>query len=64
MKHLLEGKLKKVFLAKNCKESVKTDVLRAQTISGLIVEELNVTNQEVGVVCKKPYAVAIIGVLK
>ena len=64
MKFALEGKLKKVFLAKNCKDTLKRDVLRAQALSGLAVEELNVTNEEVGVACKKPYAVAIIGVLK
>ncbi|MFH1916792.1 MAG: ribosomal L7Ae/L30e/S12e/Gadd45 family protein [Nanoarchaeota archaeon] len=62
MKAALMGKIKKVFIAKNCKADVKKDLSRAQGISGFELVELEIANEELGTLCKKPFAVSVIGV--
>jgi ribosomal protein L30E len=61
-KNLLQGTLRKVFLAKNCKADIRREVERAKTVSGVAVAVLDMTNEELGVVCKRPYAVSLLGV--
>jgi large subunit ribosomal protein L30e len=63
MKAILTGKIKKVYLAKNCKETMRRDIMRAQEIAKFDVITLDLVNEEVGTLCKKPFSVAVIGVI-
>ena len=64
IKAFQENKLQRVFVAKNCKDSVRSDIEKYASVSGVEVVSLDVTNDEFGVLCKKPFAVSVLGVLK
>lgn len=59
LKAVRQGKVKKVFLAKNTADELKNDLSK----SGCEVESLELRNDELGTLCKKPFAVSVIGVL-
>lgn len=58
---LKSGKLKRVFLAHNCKEELARDVERYAKLNKVEVIKLDKNNQEVGVLCKKPFAISVLG---
>lgn len=62
MKLLKQDKLAKVFVASNSLPSVK-DSLNSQK-AGCEVVQLEIPNDELGVMCKKPFSVAVVGVLR
>ncbi|MEM4240406.1 MAG: ribosomal L7Ae/L30e/S12e/Gadd45 family protein [Candidatus Woesearchaeota archaeon] len=59
-----QGKLAKIYVSANCPPALKEDFKRHCSISGLDCQELQVTNEELGVWCKKPFAISVVGVLK
>jgi len=62
LKKIRTGKVKKVLLSANCPESVKKDILRYQKISPFEVIPLQYQNDEMGNLCKKPFAVSVLAV--
>ena len=58
------GQISKVFLSSNCPESVKEDVNYYSGLSSTKVENLDIPNDELGAVCKKPFSISMLGVLK
>ena len=63
MKGLLKGTIKKVYLAKNCKAQVKRDIEKSKEIASFDLEVVNLQNEELGILCKKPFSVSVIGVI-
>ncbi len=59
-----EGKLAKVYLSANCPPRLKEDLARYCGLSGIECQELAVSNEELGVWCKRPFAISVLGVLK
>jgi ribosomal protein L30E len=64
LKALKNKELAKVFIASNAPESFVKDVDYYATISKVEVEKLSIPNDELGVVCKKPFSIASIGMKK
>ena len=64
IKNLKLGKLKKVYLSSNCPSDVKDDILHYADISKAEVVQLKQPNDELGVLCKKPYSISILGLVK
>jgi large subunit ribosomal protein L30e len=64
VKQLKRGNISKVFLSSNCPESVKKDVAHYSQVAGVEVEDLGIPNTELGTVCKKPFSVSIVGLIK
>ena len=62
MKLLREGQLKKVMLASNAKPAVVEDVQRYSEQSGTEIVILEVPNEELGVFCKKPFNISVLGI--
>jgi len=62
VKLLRQGKIKKVFLASNCNPQVKEDVEQFCKVGSVECVELTQSNEEIGVLCKKPFAISIVGV--
>jgi len=60
-KMLKRGELKKIFLAKNTAEETKKDIEYYAELSGVEVENLKETNEEIGILCKKPFSISVIG---
>ena len=62
IKFLRDGKLEEVFIAANFPEKQKI-----KNLAGLTETPVNIlkqTNDELGALCKKPFAISIIGLIK
>jgi large subunit ribosomal protein L30e len=64
IKQLKQGKVKKVFITSNCPGDVRENVKRYARLSKVEVTELEIPNDELGVICKKPFSISIAGVVK
>ena len=62
VKGLRRGKIQKVFLSSNCDAQVKDDIQRLCKLGSVEIVGLAQTNEEIGVLCKKPFAISIVGV--
>jgi large subunit ribosomal protein L30e len=63
-KMVKQGKLAKVYLSANCPPALNADLKKYCALAGIECQELPVSNEELGVWCKKPFAISILGVLK
>jgi len=57
LKALKKGKVKGVFLAKNCPEDIRKQIKKYCEISEIKLNELDQTNEELGATCKKPFSI-------
>jgi large subunit ribosomal protein L30e len=64
LKLVRQGKLAKVFLSSNCPSKLKEDLNKYCGLNGIECQDLAVPNEELGVWCKKPFAISVLGVLK
>jgi len=64
MKELKKGTLTSVYLSSNCPVDIKEDIAHYSSLISTEVIELDVPNDELGIVCKKPFSVSILGILK
>ena len=64
IKSIKTGRIKKVFLSVNCPETVKKDLTHYGELSKSDIFQLDIPNTELGVLCKKPFSVSILGALK
>lgn len=64
VKNLKLGRVSKVFVSSNCPESVRKDLEYYAGLSGAKVFVLELPNDELGVVCKKPFSVSVLSLLK
>jgi large subunit ribosomal protein L30e len=64
LKGLRNNDIEKVFLAKNAPQAVVDDIKRYASLSKVGVEVLDIPNDELGVICKKPFSVSSIGLKK
>ncbi|MBN2459061.1 ribosomal L7Ae/L30e/S12e/Gadd45 family protein [Candidatus Woesearchaeota archaeon] len=61
VKALRKNELVKVFLASNAPEGLVNDIGHYAAIAKVEVERLEIPNDDLGVVCKKPFLIACIG---
>ena len=64
MKLLKQDKIKAIFLSNNIAEDVREDIEHYAKIGNVEVVDLDMKNKEVGVYCKKPFSVSIVGLEK
>lgn len=64
IKMIKNGKVEKVFLAKNTPEEIKNDILYYSKLGNFEVEELKYTNEEIGLLLKKPFKISVVSILK
>jgi ribosomal protein L30E len=64
LKELKNLNLKKIYLSSNISEEVKKDINYYSSLQSIELINLSIPNDELGVVCKKPFSVLILGVLK
>lgn len=60
LKLLKNEKLKKIFLASNCDDIIKKEINKYAKIVNVDVVELNISNEELGARCKKPFAISVL----
>jgi len=61
VKALQAGKIKTVFIAKNCPAKIKDDLLHYAKLAGTEVVNLEQNNEELGIICKKNFFVSVVG---
>lgn len=61
LKKLRLGEVKTVFLASNCPRDLKDMVNKYAKLTQTKIIELDVPNEEIGVICKKPFSISILG---
>jgi ribosomal protein L30E len=61
VKNLKLGKLAKVFATNNCPEDVKGDLEYYGELANVPVVYLSIPNDELGTICKKQFAISVLG---
>ena len=61
LKLLKLGKLKVVFLSNNMKKDVEDEIENLAKLSKIEIVKLGIPNNEVGVICKKPFSISVLG---
>jgi len=59
---LRKGELARVLLASNCADDVRTSVEHYAKLVSCDVVQLDVPNEELGVFCKKPFNIQVLGI--
>ena len=63
MKKLKSESISKIFFANNCKQELKEDILSLAKVANIETVDLEINNDELGTICKKPFHVSIVGAL-
>lgn len=61
LKLLKKGRLSHVILAKNCSKDVREDIQHYAKLFNLECTQSTQSNEELGVLCKKPFAISVLG---
>lgn len=64
IKGLRLGKIGKVFLTVNCPKGVVEDISYYAGLAKAEVVHLGQNNEELGIICKKPFSISVLSVLK
>ena len=64
VKYIKTGKLSKVYVSSNCPAGVKEDLKYYGELAQTPIIELEQTNEEIGTLCKKPFFISVLSVLK
>lgn len=55
------GRMRKVLITSNCPEKVRKDVVYYGRLAGCAVEPISMPNDELGVLCRKPFSISVLG---
>ncbi len=64
LKALRKNTLSSVIFSQNPKPELKKDIEHHASIAGVKIEELDIPNDELGTLCRKPFPISTIGVRK
>ena len=64
IKNLKLGRVSAVYVTENISESVLETITRQASLSEVEVTKLNATNEELGIICKKPFRISVLSVIK
>ena len=64
MKLLKAGGAKHVYLSKNCSSDVCEDVKRYADLGSIEVTLLDISSDELGALCRKPFGISVLSVSK
>ena len=60
VKQLKLGKIEQVLLSSNCPASVEKSINHYALLNGTAVHKLEYPNDELGVICKKPFSISVL----
>lgn len=64
IKNLRLGRVDKVIISSNCAENVLNDINYYAGLSKAETVQVNYPNDELGVICKKPFSISVLSILK
>lgn len=63
-KLLAQEKLQKIMVASNCREDLKQDINHYAAVGNIEIENLDMDSEELGIMCKKNFNVAVVSIQK
>ncbi len=63
IKFIMNGKISKVVIAKNCPENIRKRLEYYSKIYGIEIVEFDGNNKELGTFCGKPFSISVMGIL-
>jgi large subunit ribosomal protein L30e len=63
-KHLKSSKLKTIIVSNNCPDEIKNTNEHLSKIAGTTIENFDGTDKELGIICGKPFSIAVLGIKK
>ncbi len=64
IKNLKLGRVEKVIISSNCAENVVDDINYYAGLSKAETIKIDYPNNELGVICKKPFSISVLSILK
>ncbi len=64
MKNLKLGKVDKIMVSLNCQARVEKEISYYAGLAGAEFQKLDYQNDELGVICKKPFSISVLSVVK
>ncbi len=64
MKNLRLGNVKKILLSSNCPAKIEKSISYYAGLNETEMEKLDFPNDELGVICKKPFSISVLAVIK
>lgn len=64
IKNLKKGNTKKVFLTVNCPKEDADTIIHYAGIASVEIVELDIPNDELGTICRKPFFISVVSVGK
>jgi large subunit ribosomal protein L30e len=64
IKAVKSGSAKQVLVSRNCPDGVRKDIERYAKLVGVEVNVLEYSNEELGILCKKPFSISVACVVK
>lgn len=64
IKNLRLGKIQKVLLSSNCPARIENNINYYAGLSGAETHKLDFPNEELSVICKKPFTISVLSFLK
>jgi len=64
IKNIKLGRVQKVLVSSNCPEGVEKDISYYASLSGAEIQKLEYPNDELSVICKKPFSISVLAFLK
>lgn len=64
IKNLKLGKVAKVIITSNCNEKLQKDIDYYAALGKTEVLKIKYPNEELGIMCKKPFAISVLSILK
>ena len=61
---LRTGTLKSIVIASNAAAQTRETLVRATALAGVSVDNISITNDDLGTMCKKPFAIQTLGIKK
>ncbi|MFC1697226.1 50S ribosomal protein L30e [Nanoarchaeota archaeon] len=64
LKNLKINNIKNIYVSSNCPAELKEDINHYSDLNDVKVIELTENNEELGVLCKKPFTISVLSILK
>ena len=64
IKNIKQGNISKVYLSNNCPKNIQNDIKRYSKIAKISSVVLNKSNEDLGVICKKPFSISVLSIVR
>lgn len=64
IKSLRKGMLQKIYISSNCQKALEAQTLTLSKVEHVPCEKLELTSSEIGIMCKRPFGIQVLGLKK